>query len=53
VAQLIIAIDTRRLTLPDPRMKLNGSIVESTWLRLMEGKDGERSSDSKAGAPVP
>jgi len=47
VAQLISAIDTRRLAMPDPRMTLNGSLAEGTWTRLLEGDDGGP-NDSKA-----
>lgn len=57
VAQLISAVDTRRLTLPDPRMTLNSSLAEVTWTRLLAGdllgdNDG-RSSDSKGEPAAP
>jgi hypothetical protein len=52
VAQLISAIDTQRLAMPDPRMTLNGSLAEGTWTRLLEGDDGG-SSDSKAEPAAP
>jgi hypothetical protein len=47
VAQLISAIDTKRLAMPDPRMTLNGSLAEGTWTRLLEGDNDGRSIDSK------
>jgi len=40
VAQLITAIDTRRLSMGDPRMELDGSLAEQTWSHLLKG-DGE------------
>jgi hypothetical protein len=40
VAQLITAIDTKRLSMADPRMELDGALAEQAWSHLLKG-DGD------------
>lgn len=55
VAQLITAIDTKRLSMPDPRSEFDSSLAERTWMQLLKGDpDGEPSpSLGKAPPPMP
>jgi hypothetical protein len=50
VAQLITAIDTKRLSMADPRMELDGSLAEQTWSHLLKGEDGEQAPENGKGA---
>lgn len=44
VAQLITAIDTKRLSMPDPRMEFDSSLAKQIWMQLLKGDgDGEPS----------
>lgn len=50
VAQLITAIDTKRLSMADPRMELDDSLAEQTWSHLLKGEDGEQAPENGKGA---
>ena len=53
VAQLITAIDTKRLAMADPRMELDGSMAEQTWSHLLKGDGEPAQGNGKAATEVP
>jgi len=53
VAQLISAIDTQLLALPDPRMAVNASLASSIWERLLGDQDDGKTNNTKAEPAAP
>lgn len=59
VAQLITAIDTKRLSMADPRMELDGALAEQAWSHLLKGDgdpvpaNGKVSSAAPSSTPAP
>ncbi|MFM7465180.1 MAG: hypothetical protein ACKO28_06875 [Cyanobium sp.] len=53
VAQLITAIDTKRLSMADPRMALDGALAEQAWSHLLKGDDEPAPGNGKASNAAP
>ena len=53
VAQLISAIDTQMMALPDPRMTVNATLASNLWERLLGGQDDDKTNNTKTEPAAP